>query len=120
MSRRTDRVNDLLRVEISELIQREVKDPRVSQGLVSITEVIVTPDLRNATVYVSHLGDEASHDDVLAGLRHAAPFLHAELMRRLKMRSVPVLRFELDPSIERGARLSSLIAEVRERDASAP
>jgi len=119
VSRRTDRVNDLLRVEISELIQREVKDPRVSQGLVSITEVIVTPDLRHATVYVSHLGADDAHEEVLEGLRHAAPFLHGELVRRLKMRSVPLLRFELDPSIERGARLTSLIAEVLEHDTSA-
>jgi ribosome-binding factor A len=117
MSRRTDRVNELLRVELSELIHREVKDPRVNQGLVSITEVQVSPDLKHATVYVSHLGDEAAHREVLGGLQHAAPFLHGELMKRLKMRNVPMLHFALDPSIERGAHLTALIAEVRERDA---
>ena len=105
--------------ELKALIQRAVKDPRVSEGLVSITEVIVTPDLKHATVYVSHLGEQASHKGVLEGLQHAAPFLHSELGRRLKMRSVPLLRFELDPSIERGAHLASLIAEaVRGRDTS--
>lgn len=117
MSRRTDRVNDLLRVEISDLILRAVKDPRLDQGLVSITEVLVTPDLRHATVYVSHLGEESTHAEVLAGLQRAAPFMHAELMRRLKMRHVPQLEFRLDPSIERGAHLASLIAAVRDEDA---
>ncbi len=112
MSRRTERVSELLRAEISELIQRSVKDPRIEDGLVSVTEVVVSPDLRHATVYVSHFGDEERHEDVLEGLHHAAPFLHTELMRRLKMRNVPQLVFKLDVSLERGARLTSLIAET--------
>jgi ribosome-binding factor A len=112
MSRRTSRVNELLREEISTMLQREVKDPRVSHGLVSITEVDVSPDLPNATVYVSHLGDESERDEVLAGLRHSAHFLQKELKHRLAMRAVPTLTFRFDPSIERGARLASLINEV--------
>ncbi|KAA0239928.1 MAG: 30S ribosome-binding factor RbfA [Chloroflexi bacterium CFX7] len=112
MSRRTERVNDLLREQLSELIQREVKDPRVARGLVSITEVQVSPDLRHATVYVSHLGDSGEREEALRGLNAAAHFLHTELMHRLKMRSVPELLFRFDPSIERGARLASLISDV--------
>ncbi len=112
MSRRTDRVNQLLREELSDLIMRELKDPRVGHGLVSITEVSVSPDLRHATVYVSHLGETADRDDVLRGLSAASHFLHAELLRRLKMRAVPELLFRFDPSIERGARLASLILQV--------
>lgn len=112
MSRRTDRVNELLREELSDLIQREVKDPRVGHGLVSITEVHVSPDLRHATVYISHLGDPSERDEVLRGLAAAARFLHTELMRRVNMRHVPDLLFRFDPSIERGARLASLIHEV--------
>jgi ribosome-binding factor A len=115
MSRRTSRVNDLLREELSELLLREVKDPRVEHGLVSITEVQVSPDLRHAIVYVSHLGDETERAEVLLGLQHAAHFLHNELVRRLKMRIVPELVFRFDPSIERGARLASLIHEVSEQ-----
>ncbi len=116
MSRRTERVNDLLREQLSELIQREVKDPRVTQRLVSITEVQVSPDLRHATVYVSHLGDAGEREEVLRGLGAAAHFLHAELMHRLKMRNVPELLFRFDPSIERGARLASLISDVAGHD----
>ena len=117
MSRRTSRVNDLLREELSDLLLREVKDPRVRQGLVTITEVQASPDLRHATVFVSHLGDESARPGVLEGLARAAHFLHGELVHRLKMRNVPELAFRFDPSIERGARLASLIEEVSARGA---
>src|SRR4029077_757953 len=99
MSRRTQRVNDLLREELTDLIRRGVKDPRVGHGLVTITEVEASPDLKHATVYASPLGDDADRDDVLAGLAHAARYLRAELVHRLSMRSVPELRFRFDPSI---------------------
>lgn len=112
MSRRTDRVNELLREEISQLLQRSVKDPRISEGLVSITEVVVSPDLRRATVYVSYFGEESARAGVMQGLEHAAPFLHQELVRRLTMRNIPQLVFKLDSSLERGARLTSLIADA--------
>jgi ribosome-binding factor A len=87
----------------------------VSHGLVSITEVQVAPDLRTAVVYISHLGDESERDEVLAGLQRAAHFLHGALMHRTKMRNTPELTFKFDPSIERGARLTTLIAEVAAR-----
>lgn len=112
MSRRTERVNDLLQEELSSLILTEIKDPRVSQGLVSITEVIVSPDMRHATVYISHLGDESARPGILEGLRHSEHWLHGELVRRLKMKRVPEVHFRLDPSLERGARLAALINEV--------
>ena len=112
MSMRTARVNELLREELSQIIQREVKDPRVSRGLVSITEVQVSPDLRRAVVYVSHLGGEDERTGALKGLESSAHFMHRELMHRLKMRNVPELVFRFDPSIERGARLASLINQV--------
>ncbi len=112
MSMRTTRVAELLREELADLILREVKDPRVSRGMISITEVQVAPDLRRATVYVSHLGNEADRIAALKGLENSAHFMHRELMHRLKLRNVPELVFRFDPSIERGARLASLINEV--------
>ena len=84
----------------------------MSRGLLSLTEVQVSPDLRHATVYVSHLGTDDERRDALSGLQHSAHFLHRELMRRLSMRNVPELVFKFDPSIERGARLASLINQV--------
>lgn len=115
MSMRTTRVAELLREELADLILREVKDPRVGRGLVSITEVQVSPDLRRATVFVSHLGNEQERDDALEGLQHSAHFMHRELMHRLKLRNVPELTFRFDPSIERGARLASLIQQVSQQ-----
>lgn len=121
MSMRTTRVNELLRAEISELLLREVKDPRVSRGMITITEVQVSPDLRHAVVYVSHLGSESERSEALEGLKNSAHFLHRELVHRLSLRNVPELVFKFDPSIERGARLAELInqvgAERREHEA---
>jgi ribosome-binding factor A len=110
-------VNELLREEISTLIATEMKDPRMGTGLVTVTEVDVSPDLRNATVYVSHLGPEDERRDVLRALDSASNFLHNELLRRLDMRRVPEMRFRFDPSLERGARLTELINTVAEDEA---
>ncbi len=113
MSRRTERVNDLLREELSSLLLREVKDPRLGHGLTTITEVQVSPDLRHAIVFVSYLGEaESERTEVLAALKSASHFLHNELVRRLQLRMVPEFAFRFDPSIERGARLATLINQV--------
>ena len=121
MSRRTSRVSELLREEISDLVQRDLKDPRLEGAFLSITEVEVSPDLRTADVFVSHLGSPEERDEALAGLQSASPWLERELRRRLRMRRTPSLRFQFDPSIERGARLASTIAELaRDRGGDAP
>jgi len=112
VSLRTTRVNELLRAEISELLLREVKDPRVSRGMVTITEVQTSPDLRHAVVFFSHLGTESERKEALEGLQRSAHFLHRELVHRLSLRNVPELVFKFDPSIERGARLAGLINQV--------
>ncbi len=120
MSRRTERVNELLREEISAIIAQGLKDPRMGSGLVTVTEVKVSPDLRNATVFISHLGPEDERKGVLAGLQSAAHYVHNELLRRLAMRRVPELRFLFDPSIERGAHLTDLINAVATGEDPAP
>ncbi len=112
MTRRTNRVNELLREEISELVQREIKDPRLGDGLISVTEVVVSPDLRHATVFISQLGGNPDHTEVLTALQHAAHFMHGELVRRLALRRVPDLAFRYDISLERGARMAALINTV--------
>ena len=110
MTRRTERLNALLREEISELLTREVKDPRLG-GLISVTHVDVSPDLHHARVSISTLGadDEA---EVMRALHSAAPFLRRELMQRLTMRHVPELSFRRDDSIRQGAEMLSLIHDV--------
>ena len=109
--RRTDRVGALLQAAVSELLLRAIKDPRV--GMVTVTEVKLSPDLKHATVYVSTLGDEAAHARMLAGLASARPYLQSQVGRRLALRFTPELRFEVDPSIAAGARLEALLRSAR-------
>jgi len=111
MTRRTERVNDLIRQEISELIRREAKDPRLS-SLVTVTEVVTTPDLRQAKVFISVMGSEAEKEDALKGVVAAAGFFRRNLAARLAMRRVPELEFRRDDSIERGSHLLDLIRQV--------
>ncbi len=109
MSRRTGRVGDLIRAELSDLLLRHVRDPRVR--LVSVTDVEVSPDLRHAVVKVSVLGEEEQRLETVEALRHARGYLRTELARRLRMmRVTPELIFELD----RGAEYSQRISEILE------
>ena len=117
MTRRTERINDLLREEISEILRSEVKDPRVG-GLVSITEVHVSPDLRNAKVYVSVLGSDDERSSTLEALSAAARFLQRELGKRLTMRRTPKLAFVADDTLKEGSRILTLLDEASERDSA--
>ena len=111
MSRRRERVNELIREEISELIARRLKDPRLD-GLVTVTEVSTSPDLRLARVFISILGSEAQKKGSLEGLRAAAGFLRRELGDRLTLRYTPELLFQEDTSLERGSHLLDLMRQV--------
>ena len=116
MSRRTERMSDLLRAELSELILREIKDPRIK--LVSLTGVDVTSDLRRAVVRVSVLGDEPQREEAVEALRHARGFLRTELARRLRTRVTPELVFELDRGAEHSQKISDLLESLHGRDES--
>jgi ribosome-binding factor A len=111
MSRRTERVNETIRDELSDLLLREVRDPRMG-GLISITHVDVTPDLYNARVFVSVMSPPAEQAETVRALNAAASFFHRELKSRLQIRRVPFLVFKLDTSIEEGAQLLNLIDEA--------
>ena len=115
MNRRMGRVNGLLRQELSQLILRELKDPRVA-SFVTITEVDATPDLGHAHVYVSVMASAKEQIEVMEGLRSAEGFLRTTLKSRVQLRKIPALSFELDHSMERGADLVKLIDQVIERD----
>ena len=108
MPRRIDRVNELLRNEISQLISREIKDPRVS-GVISVTEVVASGDLRSARVYVSVMGRSADRQAALEGIRSAASFLRRELRERVNLRHTPHMTFVLDDSIEEADRILRLM-----------
>ena len=104
---RSRRIAEQVQRELSDVIRLELKDPRV--GMITITDVEVTPDHGLARVYFTLLGDESKIDETTRGLQHAAGFLRSQLAMRFEMRSVPQLHFVYDASVERGVRLSSLI-----------
>ncbi len=111
-SRRQERVNEQLRQEISEIVHREMNDPRLS-GVVSFTAVRVSPDLGSANVYFSVFGDQESRDDALGALNRASGFVRRELAGRLVMKRTPSLTFYFDDTLDRGNRISELIDAAR-------
>ena len=114
MSRRTDRVSDMLRKELAEILLREVSDPRAS--LASITSVSVSPDLRHARVAVSVLGSEEHRSDAVRALQHAAGYVRRLLGRRLDLRVTPELVFELDHGAEYSQQISDLLEGLHRDD----
>lgn len=111
MSRRQKQINQAIRREISELIFRGVNDPRI-KGIISVTEVHVTPDLTQARVFISAMGSEEEKIEMFEGLNAASGFLRRELGTRLRMRYIPRLIFKRDDSIEHGEQLLRLIEQV--------
>ena len=111
MTRRIERVNNLIRQEISELLQRQVKDPRLG-NFISVTEVRTSPDLRYAKIFISSIGSDEGRRETLSVLAAASGFFRKELAGRLRLRRIPEPSFQWDDSIERGAHLLKLIDEV--------
>ena len=113
--KRTDRVGALLQEALSETILRGVKDPRV--GMVTVTGVDLSPDLKYARVFVSIVGDAETRTRSLAGLASARAYLQAQAGKRLGLRYTPELRFEIDPSFDAAERVERLLREIHEKDA---
>ncbi len=115
MSRRTDRVNEQLREEISTLLARQIKDPRLN-GVISITRVVTSGDLRSATVFISVMGKLESRQEALEGIRSAASFLRRELRDRINMKHTPFMTYQLDDSLEEADQVLRLMNQVRTPD----
>ena len=111
MSHRIERVNQLIRQEISDLLRREIKDPRLSQ-FIAVTEVVTSPDFKQARVYISFISDKQQKQDALDALAGASNFFRKEMSRTLRLRHVPELSFHWDNSIERGVHIMNLIDDV--------
>ncbi len=109
-SRRQRRVSALVREAISELLQQEVADPRLS--FVTVTDVETSADLRHAHVYVTFLGDPQEQEESLEALRRATGFLRRQLGQRVYLRYVPDLAFHLDSSTEQGERIDSILQRL--------
>ncbi len=114
-TRRQQRVAEQIRHELSQMIEHEVNDPRLV--MINLTDATISPDLRDANVYISSLQGEAVRDEVLAGLEAARGFLRRGLGERLKLRIVPNLHFHWDKSLETGDRISQLIDRIEKDDA---
>ena len=108
--RRTDRINEQLKQEISLIVRDEVRDPRV--GLATITAVQTSPELDHARVYVTSLGDETEREEIITGLRSAAAFIRKQLSGRLHMRRIPELHFEADRVLSEAMRIEQLLREA--------
>ena len=111
MAHRIERVNNLIRREISELIQRQLKDPRLDD-FITVTEVDTSPDLKYAKVFVSCIRGKQEEQKTLGVLTSASGFLRRELAKNIRLRHIPDLSFHWDDSIEHGDRILRLIDEV--------
>lgn len=109
------RINGEVMKELSRIISREIKDPRI-HPLTSVVAVEVAPDLKSCKAYVSVYGDEEARLDTLAGLKSAEGFIRKELARTINLRNTPEIRFIMDQSIEYGVTMSKMIDEVNHHD----
>jgi ribosome-binding factor A len=111
MTRRSERVSNIIRQEISEMLQERINDPRL-KSFISITRVVTSSDLTSAKVYVSVMGDDVDKNEVLEGFKSASGFFRRELAHQLTLRHVPELSFQFDDSIEVGTRILRLIEQT--------
>lgn len=114
MSTRTDRVSDLIKGEVSRLLLREVRDPRV--GFVTITGAAVSPDLKNVRVFVSILGEPPARQASIKALNSASGFFKRALFKNLGLRFAPAVRFELDESLDQGDRIERVLQKIHESE----
>jgi ribosome-binding factor A len=118
--RRVERVAALIRREVSEMLINSIKDDRVHQGMVSVTNVELAGDLQHCKVFVSVLGSEEERQQVLAGLKAATPFVKGELSRRMKMRRTPELVFLIDRGLEQGMEVLGLLQRLEQERQERP
>lgn len=111
MAYRIERVNQLIRREVSELLSLHVKDPRLG-SFISVTSVSVSNDLRHADIFISFFGSAEEKQEALKTIRSASGYFHNELNKRLSLRRTPEISFQWDDSIERGSRLLDIIDQV--------
>ncbi|MDR4886454.1 30S ribosome-binding factor RbfA [Bacillus timonensis] len=113
MSLRPNRVGEQMKKELSDIIGRKIKDPRI--GFVTVTDVQVTGDLQQAKVFISVLGDEEQRQNTLKGLAKAKGFIRSEIGQRIRLRKTPEILFEFDESIDYGNRIESILHEINKQ-----
>lgn len=108
---RVEKIQELIKQEASEIIMRELKDPRI--GFVTVTEVDVSSDLRNAKLYVSILGSDKQIEDTWKGLNSSLGFIRRELAHRIRLKFIPEIKFLMDTSLEYSAHIQELLIKVQ-------
>lgn len=114
------RINELVRMHVCELLERQLNDPRVTDAQITVTDVEVTPDTKYAKVFYSLIGDEAQKAEAAEGLRSAQGWISHELGQRLRTRNTPHVTFHFDESLERGDRMSRLLDELKAQEQEQP
>lgn len=113
-AQRIERLKDQIQIEVSDILHKEIKDPRI--GFVSITDVEVSKDLRHVKIYVSIMGTEEEKEQTMEGLEKATGFIRSEIGKRIRLRYTPEIVFKRDDSLERGARIFELLNQVKAQD----
>ena len=111
---RVEKIQELIKQETSEIIMRELKDPRI--GLVTVTEVDVSSDLRNAKLYVSILGSDKQIEETWKGLNSSLGFIRRELAHRIRLKFIPDIKFLMDTSLEYSAHIQELLIKVQKEE----
>jgi len=114
MSTRQNKVRELLKEEISDILLRDLKDPRL--GFITITDVEVTGDLQHARVFVSVMGSDTERAENLAVLKRAQHFVRESLKRRISMKVLPDVEFRLDNSVDHAIRMLELMEQIKHND----
>lgn len=117
---RIDRVRELIKEEVSRIVQGELRDPRI--GMVTITDAEVSADLRHARMYFTVLGDDRARQECQEGLASASKFIRGEIARRVQLKYIPEIVFEFDSSLDHAMRVEELLNQIHSSpaDASAP
>ncbi|OIJ13121.1 ribosome-binding factor A [Anaerobacillus alkalilacustris] len=114
MSVRPNRVAEQIKKEMTDILQRELKDPRI--GFVTVTGVEVTGDLQQAKIYITVLGNDEQKEATLQGLSKATGFIRSEIGKRIRLRKTPELLFKFDESIDYGNKIESLLGEINRQN----
>ncbi len=113
-SRRISRINELIHEEVSDIIQKKIRDPRI--GFVTVSDVEVTDDLRYAKIYITVYGDEKAKKQALAGLASASGFVRKEIGQRISLRYVPEIVFKFDDTLERSSKIENILKVIHDED----
>jgi len=114
MTTRQEKIKGLLKEEISDILRREIKDPRL--GFFTVTDAEISPDLRHAKIFVSIMGSEDERKQSMAVLKHAERFVRQELGKRIRMKVLPEIDFRVDESVDHGIRILELLEEIKRDD----